>query len=110
MQRRTGGRQFKWIGCPGKVLLSASTGRAEHVSSLLFRTPDEPFLDLGVDFMEPLFGTFGPLLKSPSFGLQLCNPIFRRPKLLRQLLSLIECIPTIFFGDAGRFVEEFKIV
>jgi hypothetical protein len=51
------------------VLLSASTGRAEYAVPLFFRTPDEPFLDLGVDFMEPLFGTLGSLLISPNFGL-----------------------------------------
>ena len=85
------------------------TGRcAKCGTSILLRATDKPFLDVGVDFMKPLFRSFGSVLIHPNLGLQLSDPIFGCPKLVGKLLGHIERMLAICLRHAGGLVKQLQ--
>ena len=54
-------------------------------------------VDIGVDPVQPLFGTFGPLLIGLSLGFELRNSRFGGAQLVRKLLRSIKRVLAVGF-------------
>ena len=78
-------------------------GRA---SALILLLPEKSLLDLGEDFVEPLFGAISSLLVISYVRLQLRDSVFGGTKFLRKLLSKYEGLLTVRLGDTRRLMQQ----
>jgi hypothetical protein len=68
--------------------------------------PKKSILNLGVNCVEPLLRSVGPLSIGRAFRFQFCNPIFGCAELIGKLLSHAQRATAILFSNAGGLVNQ----
>ena len=70
--------------------------------------PKKSILNLGVNCVEPLLRSVGPLSIGRAFRFQFCNPIFGCAELIGKLLSHAQRETAILFSNAGGLVYQLQ--
>jgi len=87
----------KWQGNSGRLGLE---GAATSVA-----LPKKSILNLGVNCVEPLLRSVGPLSIGRAFSFQFCNPILGCAQLIGKLLSHAQCATAVLFSNSGSLVN-----
>src|ERR1700730_6922432 len=81
---------------------------ASHTAAAAVVLLQKSVLNLRVDFVEPLFSAVSFILINSNLSLQLCDPIFGRSQLVRELLGHIERMFAVCFGHARGLVQQLQ--
>jgi hypothetical protein len=84
-----------WTGLPGQNLGGSTVNRLEKSLLYLYR-----------NLIEPFFRAIGPVQIVPSICLKDFYPLFGFAELERKLVSNSKRVLTIFFGHAGRAMQQ----
>ena len=97
------------IACqPARLYAHCSVAAKQYAAALLFLPPDKALFNLSVDFMQPSFCAIAFLFVKVNLSLRICDPMFRRVKLMRKLLRHVEHMLAIGFGHASGLVQQLQ--